>query len=129
MSKQYGERDASELDEAGGHYIRHVMAMTSEGLYSKSDIAAELGFRDMQIADLYVQRDQLREALQDLMDWTVKHCEAPDCVPYNMAHRLLRSIFNAEADHLPDVGNVVPDGWQLVPVDPTIPNCMFELRI
>ena len=37
------------LDEAGGYYMRHVMAMTSEGLNSKGAIAAELGHRDMQI--------------------------------------------------------------------------------
>ena len=52
MSKQYDERDASALDESGGYYIRHVSAMTKEGLHSKSDIAAELGFRDMRIDQL-----------------------------------------------------------------------------
>lgn len=52
MSKQYAERDASALDEAGGYYIRHVSAMTKEGLHSKSDIAAELAFRDLQIDQL-----------------------------------------------------------------------------
>lgn len=50
--KQYSERDAMELDEVGGHYFRHVLAMTAEGLHSKSEIAAELGWRDMQIAEL-----------------------------------------------------------------------------
>lgn len=55
MSAQYAERDAAALDEAGGYYIRHVSAMTKEGLNSKSDIAAELAFRDMQI-DQFKQR-------------------------------------------------------------------------
>lgn len=53
--KQYSERDAMELDEVGGHYFRHVLAMTAEGLHSKSDIAAELGWRDMQISALHEQ--------------------------------------------------------------------------
>ena len=56
-TKQYAERDAMALDEAGGYYCRHVSAMAVEHLHSKSDIAAELGWRDMQIARL---NDQLR---------------------------------------------------------------------
>lgn len=52
MDKQYAERDAYELDMAGGYYCRHVSAMTREQLHSKSDIAAELGHRDMIIAEL-----------------------------------------------------------------------------
>ena len=59
MSMQYAERDASALDEAGGYYIRHVSAMTKEGLHSKSDIAAELGFRDMRIDQLNHRINQL----------------------------------------------------------------------
>ena len=59
MTNQYAERDASELDEAGGYYIRHVSAMTKEGLHSKSDIAAELGFRDMRIDQLNHRINQL----------------------------------------------------------------------
>lgn len=56
---QYAERDLMALDEAGNHYIRHVDHMTREKLHSKSDIAAELGWRDMQIAELKAQRDAL----------------------------------------------------------------------
>ena len=55
MSKLYGERDIMALDEAGGYYMRHVMAMTGEGLHGKSAIAAELGHRDMQI-DVLIQQ-------------------------------------------------------------------------
>lgn len=56
--KQYavGQRDIEQLDE-GGYYTRHIYAMTHEGLYSKSDIAAELAHRDLQI-------DMLRLALE-----------------------------------------------------------------
>lgn len=57
--KQYAQRDIMELDEAGNHYIRHIDHMTREKLHSKSDIAAELGWRDMQIAELKAQRDAL----------------------------------------------------------------------
>lgn len=57
MTKQYAERDAMALDKAGGHYMRHVMAMTREHLHGKGDIAAELGWRDMQIAGLQQNLD------------------------------------------------------------------------
>jgi hypothetical protein len=50
--KQYAERDLIGLDAKGNHYCRHVMAMTSESLHSKSDIAAELGYRDLIISEL-----------------------------------------------------------------------------
>lgn len=59
--KQYAERDAFALDVAGGYYCRHVSAMTGEKLHSKSDIAAELGHRDMLI-------DNLTSALQHLVE-------------------------------------------------------------
>ena len=47
--KQYAHRDIMGIDKAGGYYCRHVSAMTGEGLHSKSDIAAELAWRDMEI--------------------------------------------------------------------------------
>jgi hypothetical protein len=49
----YHQRDAEEL---GDYYIRHVGAMTAEGLHAKSDIAAELAHRDREI-------DRLRASL------------------------------------------------------------------
>lgn len=36
-------------DELSEHYAKHVFAMTAEGLHSKSDIAAELAYRDAEI--------------------------------------------------------------------------------
>lgn len=57
--KQYAERDLMAMDIAGNHYCRHVDHMTREQLHSKSDIAAELGWRDMQIAALKAERDAL----------------------------------------------------------------------
>ena len=53
---EYTERDAQALDRAGGHYSRHSNAMTTEKLDSKSDIAAELAWRDMRIAELEAHR-------------------------------------------------------------------------
>ena len=72
MSKLYNERDIMALDEAGGFYCQHISAMTSEQLHSKSDIAAELGYRDMIINDLSVALQQLVEIYDctDGQSWT-----------------------------------------------------------
>lgn len=43
---EYEERD---IVAQGEYYTRHVSAMTGEGLHAKSDIAAELAHRDMEI--------------------------------------------------------------------------------
>lgn len=48
-NKQYAKRNHMQLDEAGGYYMRHVFAMIREALHSKSDIAGELAWRDMEI--------------------------------------------------------------------------------
>jgi hypothetical protein len=47
--KLYANRDPIRLEP---FYSMHVSAMTSEALHSKSDIAAELAFRDAEIAKL-----------------------------------------------------------------------------
>jgi hypothetical protein len=52
MNMLYAERD---IIKQGNFYTQHVSALTMEELYSKSDIAAELGHRDMQIAKLRAQ--------------------------------------------------------------------------
>ena len=57
--KRYEERDIMALDEAGGFYCRHIDAMTGEGLHGKSDIAAELGYRDMQIQALQADNERM----------------------------------------------------------------------
>lgn len=62
MTKQYAPRDIRALDRNGNHYCRHMSAMTGEELHSKSDIAAELAWRDHQI-------DKLREALAYSADY------------------------------------------------------------
>lgn len=49
MRKQYSERDPIMQDRLGNYYCRHVSAMTAERLHAKSDIAAELAHRDIEI--------------------------------------------------------------------------------
>lgn len=49
MSKKlYGRRNIMELNS----YMDHASAMTTEKLHSKSDIAAELAFRDEKLKSL-----------------------------------------------------------------------------
>ena len=49
----YADRDIMALDCGDQcHYSKHVSAMTKEGLHSKSDIAAELAYRDLEIIKL-----------------------------------------------------------------------------
>lgn len=59
------ERDVMALDAAGGFYCQHVSAMTREQLHSKSDIASELGYRDMLINELSVTLTGLLEIYDD----------------------------------------------------------------
>jgi hypothetical protein len=51
--KQYAERDIEAL---GAFYMRHLEAMTAERLHSKSDIAAELAWRDKRIMELLLEK-------------------------------------------------------------------------
>lgn len=69
--KRYAEREIDKLDFAGGFYSAHINAMTSEGLNSKSAIAAELAFRDFTIAQMqeYIMR------LENKIDELLKHNE------------------------------------------------------
>lgn len=65
---QYKQRDVRALDSNGGHYCRHVAAMTEEGLFAKSDIAAELAWRDARIAELEAMLP--KELLQQVSERT-----------------------------------------------------------
>lgn len=62
---EYKERDLIELDNAGNYYGKHIAAMTREDLRSKSDIAAELGYRDMTINQLTEEKQILYKALKE----------------------------------------------------------------
>lgn len=67
--RKYGERDIMIMDAAGSYYSNHVSAMTAEGLHSKSDIAAELGYRDMMIDELVGTLNNLVEIAQQVDGW------------------------------------------------------------
>ena len=58
--KLYADRDSLAL---GQTYMNHVMAMTAEGLHAKSDIAAELAWRDKQIEALQAFKDYVHQRL------------------------------------------------------------------
>lgn len=48
----YPSQDSESL---GKHYSRHIGAMTSESLHSKSDIARQLAIRDKMLAALWAE--------------------------------------------------------------------------
>lgn len=57
---EYAERPIRHIDMCH-HYCRHLLAMTVEELHDKSDIAAELAWRDREI-------EKLREAIGKIAD-------------------------------------------------------------
>lgn len=59
---QYAERD---IESIGNHYMVHIDAMTVESLHSKSDIAAELAFRDAEIESLRAQVESKWISVED----------------------------------------------------------------
>ena len=58
LGKQYGDRNPIEQ---GIYYLRHVKAMTEEGLHSKAAIAEELAHRDIEIDRLKQQVKELKK--------------------------------------------------------------------
>lgn len=64
MSNLYkvGERDLIELGKAYGDHVYH---MTHEGLHSKSDIAAELAYRDNEIQRLTREKEELLSCIDN----------------------------------------------------------------
>lgn len=57
----YQARDVIQLDRQGKYYCKHLSAMTEYKLEKKSDIAAELAYRDFKI-------DRLKRQLQNIVD-------------------------------------------------------------
>lgn len=78
--KLYDDRDIIELDKAGGHYTRHVAAMTAEGLHDKSAIAAELAWRDRRIQLLCREVARLNVKLSMSCETPADDCECGGCV-------------------------------------------------
>ena len=76
--KRAYEREASSslypthnVEDLGPHYLRHVLAMTSEGLHSKADIAVQLAWRDMEM-------ERLRTIIKESADLFEKSAEPFD---------------------------------------------------
>jgi len=96
----YAERDAMQLDIDGGYYSQHVSAMTSESLHSKGDVAAELGFRDMQIDQLKKQVEALAAeniALKHAMSVTLEHVSVTDAGQAGVAAMIMNdALYNTE---------------------------------
>lgn len=65
---EYAERDIRALDRQGNYYSRHISAMTGEKLHSKSDIAAELAWRDARIDELTAHAERLNAKLGEIQD-------------------------------------------------------------
>ena len=72
--KHYGHFTPYELDAAinpltgehGNYYCRHVSALTGENLHAKSEIAAELAWRDLQIDTLRATISRLKNELREI---------------------------------------------------------------
>ena len=112
MTKQYAERDVMALDEDGGFYYRHIDAMTGEGLHSKSDIAAELGYRDMKIEALQVENGQLWATfvkVAEYLDIDTEKARHADCKPSDI---YLQHINRLKADAVRVFGDMmITDPW------------------
>lgn len=105
--RQYAERDLIALDRAGNHYSRHVSAMTTEELHSKSDIAAELAWRDQQIAELIARAEsaearvvELDAALERERQTTLSLCDrlAASEADARRLREVLRELADASRD-------------------------------
>ena len=64
MKLHYAERDI----ENQKYYGDHICAMKGEGLHDKSDIAAELAYRDEIIDELNAEIEALEKAISEEED-------------------------------------------------------------
>ena len=62
---EYAKRNIELLGEL---YLNHVSAMTGESLHSKSDIAAELAYRDYMYAQSQLDLEQANKSIQVLAE-------------------------------------------------------------
>lgn len=72
IEELYQERDAYDLDMSGNYFSKHMVAMTREKLHGKSDIACELGYRDLCIDELKAQASLITEAYNEVIEFTLK---------------------------------------------------------
>lgn len=110
---RYADRDVVAL---GQLYVDHVGAMTSEGLHSKSDIAAELAWRDLRIHDLAKRLEEVTDVADALGDSVsrlsakVSHREELLATAYQLAGLVgapLRFL-DAYSRHEGDVDSLLP---------------------
>ncbi len=80
---EYAKRDIIFLDEIGDFYCKHISAMTGEGLHSKTDIAAELGYRDYRIELLSKALRSLSKSSKNISDSLKSGDHIPDFRYYN----------------------------------------------
>lgn len=64
MEKLYPEIQPMVLGE---YYVRHMSAMTTENLESKSDIAVQLAWRDKRLCEALVEIAKLRSRIDSLI--------------------------------------------------------------
>lgn len=116
----YEERD---LEQLGDHYLRHVAALTEEKLHDKSDIAAELAWRDQLIDTLQNSTDASAGAALRLFGLLA-------------AKGVLRRM-SVESDNVTvwynDRGTLVPCSWTInseAPLDQALTQCInLALRL
>ena len=65
--RHYAQRDLEALDVPVPYFSRHMAAMTDEGLFEKGAVAAELGWRDMEIDELKKKVERLRNAAKAVL--------------------------------------------------------------
>ena len=81
-TKQYAKRNP---EAQGEHYIKHVLAMTTEGLHQKSAIAAELAHRDILVNAL---KEELKRSNRELYKMVYALGSALDGQQYHEIHEL-----------------------------------------
>ena len=88
-NRHYGGRDFVAL---GDYYLRNTNAMTAEGLHAKSDIAAELAHRDMQIDALKARCDKLEVAVREALILLADYVETDSPLPTQRSARVIRKL-------------------------------------
>ncbi|KHT21033.1 hypothetical protein [Pectobacterium brasiliense] len=111
----YAERDIIQLDVSGNFYCQHVHHMTSESLDSKSDIAAELGYRDFCISELQKDNETLRAMMSEV------EIQRDGLVAENAALKHAISEINNSAEE------VEHDGYLTFVINPDCLHCAVDL--
>ena len=101
-TKLYPEQDHPAL---GDWYVKHVQAMTQEGLHAKSDIAAQLAWRDRLIEDLQGQ-------VKKLFATGLAYCDKIEAL--QMLTKELASVLRPILVHVESIEDEGPEGegWQ-----------------